>query len=129
MRRERLEGGELERTLGDIAAALVDDLDPERIILFGSFARGDQNRASDLDLVVVAETDLPFCERIGRALESCSRASPLAVEPLVYTPSEWNGMIAQGRPFARLVEKEGRVLHERGSKPGGRRTVASPSPA
>ena len=120
MRRERLEGAELEAVLTAVTAALVRDLSPDRIVLFGSFARGDQNRASDLDLVVIAATTLPFCDRIGRALESAGTASTrLPIEPLVYTPEEWERMVAEGNPFAALVLREGRVLYER--RPESRR--------
>jgi predicted nucleotidyltransferase len=118
MRRERLEGEVLERLLEGLAAALVQALAPERVVLFGSFARGDQNRASDVDLVVVAETALPFTDRIGRALAACQGvADDLAVEALVYTPAEWAAMRAEGSSFAARVEREGRTLYERGSEP------------
>lgn len=117
MKRQRLAGAELATYLSRITAALVRTFAPSKIILFGSFARGDQNRASDLDLVVVADTTLPFCDRIGRALEACSAASErLPVEILVYTPAEWERMVRAGSSFARLVLSEGRVLHERQSK-------------
>jgi len=120
MRRERLEGAELEAVLAAVTAALVRELSPDRIVLFGSFARGDQNRASDLDLVVIARTTLPFCDRIGRALESAGTASTrLPIEPLVYTPEEWERMVAEGSSFAALVLREGRVLYER--RPESRR--------
>jgi predicted nucleotidyltransferase len=120
MRRARLAGDELEAVLAVVTAALVRDLSPERIVLFGSFARGDQNRTSDLDLVVIAPTTLPFCDRIGKALESASRASTrLPVEPLVYTPEEWERMVAENSSFAALVLREGRVLYER--RPESRR--------
>jgi len=118
VRRERFTGAELEGYLCAVTAALVRDLEPERIVLFGSFARGDQNRASDLDLVLIAATPLPFCERIGRALESAYAASRrLPVEALVYTPEEWRRMNAAGSSFAALVRREGRVLYERESQP------------
>jgi len=114
MRRERLAGSELESTLAAVTAALVRDLRPERIVLFGSFARGDQNRASDLDLLIVAETPLPFCERIGRALASAYGASKrLPVEALVYTPAEWGRMLSERSSFAALALREGRLLYER----------------
>jgi len=117
VRRERIAGAEFEEYLGGVTAALVSDLAPERIVLFGSFARGDQNRASDLDLVVIAATRLPFCERIGRALESAYGASRrLPVEVLVYTPEEWRRMGASGSSFAALVQREGRVLYDRESQ-------------
>jgi uncharacterized protein len=111
-------GADLDRYLVAVTDALVRSLSPERIVLFGSFARGDQNRASDLDLVVIASSDLPFCDRIGRAIAVCYDASTrLAVEALVYTPEEWARMRAAGSSFVALVEREGRVLHDRQSKP------------
>lgn len=118
MQRERISGADLEACLAAVTAALVRDFEPERVVLFGSFARGDQNRASDLDLVVVAATPLPFCERIGRALESaCSASRRLPVEALVYTTEEWRRMDAAGSSFVALVRQEGRVLYERESQP------------
>jgi len=108
----------------------VEAFTPERIVLFGSFARGDQNRASDIDLVVIARTALPFCERIGRAIASCYDASErLPVELLVYTPEEWNRMTAGGSSFAALVLREGRVLYDRQSEPDRGRAVAEAVPA
>jgi predicted nucleotidyltransferase len=130
MQLQRLEGAELERTLADLVHAIVASLDPERILLFGSFARGDQNRASDFDLVVIAHTSLPFCDRIGRVLEACHPISPRRpVEALVYTPEEWQRMLAEGRSFAHHVEREARVLHERESKRSGGPPLAAPGAA
>lgn len=130
MQLQRLEGEELERTLTELVSAIVASLDPERILLFGSFARGDQNRASDIDLVVVAHTSLPFCDRIGRVLEACHPISPgRPVEALVYTPEEWQRMLAEGRSFAHHVVREARVLHERGPKRSGGATLAASGPA
>jgi predicted nucleotidyltransferase len=125
MRRERLTGAGLESHLAAITAALVEALDPEFIILFGSFARGDQNRASDVDLVVIAETSLAFCDRIGAALEACCSFARAPVEPLVYTPAEWKRMLAEGNSFAHLVMREGRVLYERGPESGRGAAVAA----
>jgi UTP:GlnB (protein PII) uridylyltransferase len=115
MRRKRLEGADLDRYLERIATGLVQAFSPRQLILFGSFARGDQNRASDVDLVVIAETGEPFHERIGRALDACYRVAPeLPVEVLVYTPREWEDMRREGNTFARRVLEEGRVLYECG---------------
>jgi predicted nucleotidyltransferase len=122
MQLQRLEGAELERTLADLVRAIVASLDPERILLFGSFVRGDQNRASDIDLVVVAHTTLPFCDRIGRVLEACHPISPRRpVEALVYTPEEWQRMLAEGRSFAHHVVRKAK---EGKSRPDYRSPVA-----
>ena len=130
MRRERLQGEQLERYLATVAQALVASFAPERILLFGSFARGDQNRASDLDLVVITASGLRFCDRIGQALSACYAASTrLPVEALVYTPEEWRRMLESGSSFAELVEREGRVLYERESQSPRSATVAPAGPA
>ncbi len=129
MRRERLQGAELERYLATVTRALVASFAPGRVLLFGSFARADQNRASDLDLVVIADTGLPFCDRIGQALSACYAASTrLAVEALVYTPEEWRRMLESGSSFAQLVEREGRVLHD-GESQSHRSAAVTPAGA
>jgi predicted nucleotidyltransferase len=118
MKPQRLCGPALESYLADITIALRHAFAPQQIILFGSLARGDQNRASDLDVVVIADTPLPLTERIGRALEACYRASRrLPVEALVYTPAEWRAMQRAGNSFVREVCKQGRVLYDRESEP------------
>jgi predicted nucleotidyltransferase len=123
-------GPELESYLASIKDALVRAFSPSRIILFGSFARGDQNRASDVDLVVIADTQLAFTERIGAALQACYGASKrLPVEVLVYNPSEWEGMKKAGGSFASLIEREGRVLYEQGSESQRRTALAGASSA
>ncbi len=128
MRRERLEGEQLECYLAAVTRSLVASFAPDRVVLFGSFARGEQNRASDLDLVVIAESALAFCDRIGQALAACYAASTrLPVEALVYTPEEWRRMIGCGSSFAALVEREGRVLYDRGSQAHRGATVAPAS--
>ena len=85
-------------------------LDPSLVLLFGSRARGTATRRSDLDLLLVCETDEPPLERIGRVLRLL-QDSPWPVEPLVYTAQELDSM--RHRPFIRRVLAEGRVLYER----------------
>jgi predicted nucleotidyltransferase len=59
----------------------------ERAILFGSAARGDVHEGSDLDVLIVRRTDLPFVER-PRALLAALPAG-LAVDAIVSTPEEF----------------------------------------
>jgi len=47
-----------------ITKKIVDEFNPQKIILFGSCARQEQHTSSDIDLIVVFETDKPFVERI-----------------------------------------------------------------
>lgn len=83
---------------------------PEKVILFGSFARGDYNAGSDLDLLIIKDTKQPFIERSADVWRVCH--STLSIEPLVYTPGELERMIRQGNPFILRALAEGVVIYE-----------------
>ncbi|MBC7227677.1 MAG: nucleotidyltransferase domain-containing protein [Thermoflexales bacterium] len=83
---------------------------PQKVILFGSFARGDDHGLSDVDLVIIRETDRPFVERIGEVLALCD--SLLPVEPLVYTSAEFAHLVEERNPFIEQVLREGKVIYE-----------------
>ncbi len=101
----------VQRELDRIVACLRT-LEPERVILFGSFARGDFHEYSDIDLVIVMNTDERFIDRIGRVLEVVD-VRDFDIEPLVYTPSEIDQLKARGSGFLTDVERDGKVLYER----------------
>ena len=94
---------------------LVDDLQaygPERIILFGSAARGEDDEASDLDVVIVKRTSTPFVQRGVDAVRHL-RPALGAVDLFVYTPEEFQRMIEDESPFLERPVTEGRVLYEK----------------
>ncbi|MDW8345124.1 MAG: nucleotidyltransferase domain-containing protein [Verrucomicrobiae bacterium] len=83
----------------------------QRAILFGSFARGDASARSDIDLLLVQETDSRFFDRLDGLLYDLNIASPgPAVEALVYTPQELERM--SDRPFIAQALREGVVIYE-----------------
>lgn len=83
----------------------------QRAILFGSYARGDASRRSDIDLILIQETDRRFLDRLDGLLLDLNQASPgPAVEALVYTPTELNQM--RDRPFIAQALREGIVIYE-----------------
>lgn len=77
------------------------------VVAFGSFGRGEVGRWSDLDLIAVMESDLPFVERLAALYEEL--APRVGLDLLVYTPEEFAGM--RERAFIRRALEEGRVLH------------------
>ncbi len=84
---------------------------PERIYVFGSFAREEEDELSDLDVVVIKRTAQPFLER----LREVSRLLPAdlgAVDILVYTPEEFVRMLANGNAFAEMIVEEGRLIYD-----------------
>jgi uncharacterized protein len=73
--------------LGEVIGRLRAGLRPRRIFVFGSYARGDWRRGSDLDILVEMETDLPPSQRRLLARRALGR-TPCPVDVLVYTPAE-----------------------------------------
>ncbi len=98
----------LRSELDRIRRELVE-LGAERIIHFGSSARGAAGLNSDLDLVVVMESKYDFPARVG---DLYKKIKPLiAVDLLIYTPGEFAEM-KENSPFLRVVLREGKVLYE-----------------
>jgi predicted nucleotidyltransferase len=108
---------EIERELGALVPQIVAALHPQQVLLFGSAARGRAGEMSDIDLCVIADTNLKFHDRMGLVLDLYQGDRELQV--LVYTPEEWQRMLAEGRDFIRTIACEGRVLHAEGQG-GGR---------
>lgn len=106
---KRLSEPQFQEELEHILARL-QNYQPDKVILFGSFARGDHHGASDVDLIIIKETDQPFVERIGQVLRLCDSRLPL--EPLVYTPAEVAQMLERGNAFLSTALREGRVVYD-----------------
>ena len=105
----------LDRVIKATIESIVDGYSPEKIVLHGSFARGDWHEGSDLDLIIIKETGDRFADRIEKVLDVCPGG--IAVEPLVYTPHEVSQMLAEGNDFLRTALEKGVVVYER-ERPG-----------
>ena len=108
VRRSALQA-ELER----IVRVLVEQYDPECIILYGSFAHGAIHAWSDLDLCVIKQTEKRFIERLEEVgLLTLPR---VGCQILVYTPQELEAVKQQGHYF--FVDEilgKGKMLYEKG---------------
>ena len=101
---------EIERELADWVPRIATELQPAKIILFGSAARGEAGEDSDIDLCVIADTELGFFARMTKVISLYGGRR--RVEVLVYTPAEWQRMLNEGRDFASTIASEGRILYE-----------------
>lgn len=83
---------------------------PQRVILFGSHARGKATIDSDVDLLII----MPFKGRaVDRSVEVRLKVRPpFPVDVLVRTPGVVRRRLAMGDPFLRDVLKHGKVLYE-----------------
>ena len=90
---------------------IVKKFNLKKIIIFGSFARGDYHKGSDLDLIIVGEFKERFIDRIGKIIEL--NDSDLEIEAMVYTEEEFQKMIKERRPFIEQALEEGIVVYEK----------------
>ncbi len=109
---QRRRWGEVEPELVRIVERLAS-YGTERVVLYGSYARGDFHADSDVDLFIVKETDERFIDRITSVLAVTGAKIP--VEPVVYTRAELEQMRARRSGLLAEVERDGKVLYERRS--------------
>lgn len=106
----------LERRVSDelprVVERIVARLDPEMVVLFGSYAYGIPTVDSDVDLLVIMDTDVPRKERswlVSRLLIP----RPFPVDILVKTPEEIETALAGRDFFIQEIMARGKVLYER----------------
>lgn len=101
----------LERNLKKVLKALVQKYRPERIIIFGSFAKGDVGPASDIDILIVKETNKRYFDRISDVTRICDY--DVGIDFLVYTPEEYDEALKSNTFFKDEIIGKGKVLYER----------------
>jgi predicted nucleotidyltransferase len=97
----------LEAELEQIRRALPG-LGVRRALLFGSLARQEVRGQSDLDLILIADTDEPFVERCARFYTAL--APRIGLDLLVYTQTEFEAL--KDRPFFRHALRDAVVIYE-----------------
>ncbi len=97
--------------LREIVRRIRREVRPQKIVLFGSRARGTPRRHSDYDILVVKRTRLPHHRRtipVYRAL--CGLRVP--VDVVMYTPGEVRDWRSVRQAFVTTAIREGKVLYE-----------------
>jgi len=83
----------------------------KKAILFGSFARGRQTRKSDIDLILIQETEKRYFDRFDGILSDLHRSlRGRDIEVFIYTPMEFENI--SDRRFVRRAVTEGQVIYE-----------------
>lgn len=106
----------VSKTLPRAVKRIVETLQPEKIILFGSYAYGNPTPDSDVDLLVVMKTDASSRDR-SWAVSRLMIPRPFAVDILVRTPLEIKSAMNNGDFFIREITERGRTLYERRTRP------------
>ena len=96
--------------LHDIVEQIIAKYKPEKVILFGSAARGELGPQSDVDLLIIKRDTPHFgADRIRQLSKMIKRNIP--VDFLIYRPDELEKRLMMGDPFLRMIIEEGKVLY------------------
>jgi len=106
------DNNQLREMIQDMVQKIVADYAPQKIILFGSYAYSKPDENSDIDLLIVKDTNKRPIERwmeVKRLLRNPSRT--VSVSPLVYTPQELEERLAIKDFFIQGVLERGEILY------------------
>jgi uncharacterized protein len=101
-----------QATIEAIVDRIAEVVRPQKVILFGSWARGEQGPHSDIDLVVIQESTLPHPQRYAQ-IRRLFWGLGLPMDILVYTPEEFDRYRSVPGSFTHTVTTEGKVLYKR----------------
>jgi predicted nucleotidyltransferase len=95
-----------------VVRKIVDEFNPEKVILFGSYAYGKPNIDSDVDMLVIMESDERPAPRTARVIGAV-HGKTFPMDLLVRTPAELEQRLKIGDYFFQEILGMGKVLYER----------------
>jgi predicted nucleotidyltransferase len=101
-----------ETKISELVSKIAENYDPEKIILFGSYASGTANEDSDLDFIIVKKTDKPKHKR-GREVRRFLLGSMIPIDLKIYTPNEFENERNYHLSFLNSAMKNSIVIYER----------------
>jgi predicted nucleotidyltransferase len=105
---------DIQSLLREVVEVLAAEYQPERIILFGSYAYGEPDATSDIDLLILKETDKSFPKRWAEVCELAAEiVGTIPFSPMVLTPTELEERRAKGDQFFGEILRKGKVLYAR----------------
>ena len=105
----------VSQKITEIINKIASEYDPERIILFGSYANGNPSDNSDLDLFIIKESYLPRPERSVNIRRMLAEEN-IPMDIIVYTPDEVEKSRSNPYSFVNEVLSSGITLYERSNR-------------
>lgn len=102
----------INKQIIEINKKIVKEYKPEKIILFGSYAWGKPTKDSDVDLFIIKKTTTPGMKRIEQ-LDKIFLRREVALDFLVYTPTQIKENLKNGDIFINKILSEGIVCYEK----------------
>jgi uncharacterized protein len=103
-----------QKAIDQVVKQIVEKFKPQKIILFGSYAKGNPRPESDVDLLVVMDTPL---REVQQAIQICQQIEyRFGLDLIVHTPKYLVKRVEMGDSFLQDVLKEGKVIYEFGNR-------------
>jgi uncharacterized protein len=99
-----------EKEIQQLVQKIVSCMDPDKVIMFGSHAKGKATTKSDLDLLIIKDTHLPMPLR-NDDLKPILCKLLVGVDAHVYTPEEVEEYGLEEYSFIHSVLKTGRTMY------------------
>ncbi|MBI5326370.1 MAG: nucleotidyltransferase domain-containing protein [Ignavibacteriae bacterium] len=98
--------------INDIVNIIAMNCNPDKIILFGSYARNNPTEDSDIDLLIIKNTNTPKHKR-GREIRKYLYGAMVPMDLKVYTPEEFQNELNDKYSFLFSVAKDFQILYDR----------------
>ena len=104
---------EVKTIVSEIVEKLKREYKPLKIILFGSYAYGNPTEDSDIDLLILKNTDERRVDRFVQVKRIIYNPNcKIHVSPLVYSPEELEERLRMGDDFIKEIIQKGTILYE-----------------
>ncbi|MFB3387033.1 nucleotidyltransferase domain-containing protein [Flavobacterium sp. LAR06] len=101
-----------EADIKKLVERIVKCVEPDKVIMFGSYAKGIATNKSDLDLFIIKDTPLPMKQRNEELLPIVNKLL-IEVDVHVYTPEEVEEYGSEKYSFVHSVLKTGKVIYRK----------------
>lgn len=100
-----------QKQIQSVTRRIVQGYQPEKVILFGSYAWGKPSKDSDIDLLIIKKTKKKWLERNLEVRKIIDGELP--VDILIRTPEEVRKRLRMGDFFYQDIETKGKYLYEK----------------
>lgn len=113
------------RLIRRFARDVAEKFQPDKIILFGSYAYGTPHADSDVDILVI----MPARNQLDQAVRiDCALDPPFPLDLIVRTPKNMKWRLEEGDSFLREIMTKGKILYEKDDRRMGAKSRSRSSP-